>query len=108
MSTPVKASLLKHQIILQKPSYSRDAMGGAIVYWMDSKTLWAAIEPMRASENFEFHKEQFKRTHKITCRYHADIAPNLRFRKAGRIFHIKSVLDVNEEGHTLECLCEEV
>jgi SPP1 family predicted phage head-tail adaptor len=107
MSEMITASALKHRIILQKPVYSRDEMGGTATFWVDSATLWAAIEPMKSVESFEFQKDQFKRTHKITCRYRADIAPNLRFRKGGRVFHIKSVLDVNEEGHTLEAICEE-
>ena len=108
MSEIISASELKHRIILQKPIYSCNEMGGTATLWSDSITLWAAIEPIKSVETFAFKKDQFKRTHKIICRYRGDIAPNLRFRKGTRIFHIKSVLDVNEEGHTLETLCEEI
>lgn len=107
MSEMITASALKHRIILQKPVYSRDEMGGTAIFWEDAATLWAAIEPLRATEPFLFQKDQPVVTHKITCRYRADIAPHLRLRKGGRIFQIKSVRNIAEEGHTLEVMCEE-
>ncbi len=104
----VTASELKHRLTLQHPIYSRDEMGGTSTSWMDVATLWAAIEPLRASEDFQFQKTSMKRLYRIRCRKREDIAPQHRLTFGTRIFVIVSLLDSLETGDALEIIGEEI
>ena len=45
--------------------------------------------------------------HDITIRHRAGVSPEMRFRAGTRIFHILSVVDVEDRGRWLICRCEE-
>ncbi len=108
MSNPIEASKLKHRVVLQKPFYTRDEMGGTLTIWQDVATLWAAIMPLRGDEAFAVHKIQARKMVKVLLRYRADITPDLRLKKGAKLFHIRAVLNVKEENNTLELNCEEI
>ena len=46
-------------------------------------------------------------SHEVALRYRPGIVPAMRFRKGARVFHIVSVIDVDERRRWLKCLCEE-
>lgn len=108
MSAPVSASKLRHRLVLQKPVYARDEIGGTFVTWQNAASLWASIDPLRGDEKFNNQKLESRRFFKVFTRYRADIAPDLRFRKGTRTLLIRSVLNVDEENQTLEVICEEI
>jgi head-tail adaptor len=45
--------------------------------------------------------------HLIALRYRPGVVPAMRFRKAARVFHILSVINVDERDRWLKCFCEE-
>jgi head-tail adaptor len=43
----------------------------------------------------------------VVLRYRAGVVPAMRFHKGARIFHILTVIDVEERRRWLKCWCEE-
>lgn len=108
MSAPVSASAIRHRLVLQKAVYARDEIGGTVVMWQDAASLWGSIEPLRGEERFNNQKFEAHRFFKISTRFRADITTSARFRKGERQFLIRSVMNRDEENHTLEMVCEEI
>ena len=46
-------------------------------------------------------------SHEIALRYLPGVVPAMRFRDDARVFHIVSVINVDERNRWLKCLCEE-
>ena len=46
-------------------------------------------------------------SHEIALRYLPGVLPAMRFREDARVFHIVSVINVDERNRWLKCLCEE-
>lgn len=108
MKNPVSASSLTQRVTLQKPVYVRDELGGALATWQDAATLWAHIRPLSGNEAFVNRQVQGVQRFEILLRYRDDVKINHRLRAGERIFHILSVEDVEEEGHTLRIAAEEI
>lgn len=104
----ITASQLNQRLVLQKPVYSQDELGGAMVTWQDAATLWASVKPVRGGERFASQRIESRQLFKIIIRYRGDVLPSHRFRKDTRVFSVLSVENVDEAGHTLEIVAEEI
>jgi SPP1 family predicted phage head-tail adaptor len=69
--------------------------------------LWANLRPSGGSEGVEADRLAGRVTHDVTLRYRPGVSPSMRFRQGARLFHILSVVDVEERRRWLTCLCEE-
>ncbi len=69
--------------------------------------LWADLRPSGGSETVEADRLAGRVTHEVSLRYRAGVQPAMRFRGGARLFHILSVIDVDERRRWLRCLCEE-
>jgi SPP1 family predicted phage head-tail adaptor len=84
-----------------------DEGGGFTESWVTVATLSADLRPIGGDERYETDRLAGRITHEVSLRYRAGVVPAMRFRKATRIFHIVSVIDVEERKRWLNCLCEE-
>ena len=99
-----------HRIVVQAANSTGDGMGGEISTWdtpTTVATLRASVEPLRGSERFRAQQLESPVTHKITTRYKAGIKPEHRISFKGRIFNIRTVINVDEESRFLEIMAEE-
>jgi SPP1 family predicted phage head-tail adaptor len=69
--------------------------------------LSAALRPVGGGESVEADRLAGRVTHEIGLRYRHGVQPVMRFRKGARLFHILTVIDVEERKSWLTCLCEE-
>ena len=70
-------------------------------------SLWGRIEARPGSEAVGADRVTATVMHDITIRYRAGVLPEMRFRAGTRIFHILSVVDIEDRGRWLICRCEE-
>lgn len=103
----MRAGELRHQVILQTPTPTRDSYGAEIVTWTDTATVWASIEPLRGREYWEAQKINAEISHKIRMRYREGVKPNMRLKFGSRIFEIISVFSPEERRRELWYLCKE-
>ena len=98
---------LRHRLTLEAPQEIPDGSGGVNRIWAEVAEIWAAIDPLGASEAVVADKRVARLTHSIVVRKRGDVSLNHRFRLRERIFTIRSIRDAAEDGRFLECLVEE-
>jgi len=98
---------LRHRLVLEELSRTSDDGGGFTESWVTVATLWCDLRPVGGAEGFESDRLAGRVSHEIALRYRPDVVPAMRFRKGARVFHIVSVINVDERNRWLKCLCEE-
>ena len=110
MANPCKkytVASMRHRISVQSRTRSADGQGGFTESWATAVEIWASIEPTKAYERFQAMQTQTPITHKIKCRYNANITTAKRALFGARIFDIKQVLNIDEGNAFMEMLCVE-
>lgn len=64
---------LKHFVMFQKPTSSRDAAGGATNDYSDVAGVFAKISPMSTNERMIAAQSRSEATHRLTIRYNPDL-----------------------------------
>jgi len=98
---------LRHRLTLEAPDDEPDGMGGVVRLWTPLGAVWAAIEPVAASDAVVADKRVGALTHRIVLRHRDDLTLNHRFRLGSRIFVLRALRDRDEDGRFLECLVAE-
>lgn len=98
---------LNHRVIFERRGVAQSVTGQPLETWTTIADTWARVEPVNGREYFNASGERAKVTHKITLRYGPDLAPRDRAIFGGRIFDIKSVMNLEESNRRLLLMCEE-
>ena len=98
---------LRHRLVLEELERVEDEGGGFTESWVEVATLSADLRPIGGGEAVEADRLAGRITHEIALRYRPGVVPAMRFRKGARLFHILSVIDVDERKRWLKCSCEE-
>jgi SPP1 family predicted phage head-tail adaptor len=109
----MKAGQLRHYVIVQSPTSSKNSFGERTLAWTSNIGTWASIEPLRGREYFAGQQVQSAVTHKITTRHRTlaattAITPhNARIRFESRTFNIHAVVNAYERDIGLTLMCSE-
>lgn len=115
----MRAGWMRHRVTIQTESVQRGTTGEELPAWVDFKTVWAAIEPMRGTEKYSQFaaKDIAEIDTRIRIRYRSDIAPltahgdrvRVRWidRITTRIFDIEGVVEQGAARKQLHLLCVE-
>jgi SPP1 family predicted phage head-tail adaptor len=98
---------LRHRLALEQLERVDDGGGGFAESWATVATLQCDLRPLAGSETVEADRLAGTVTHEIALRYRPGVVPAMRFRDGTRVFHIVSVINVDERNRWLKCLCEE-
>jgi len=100
---------LNKRATFQKRSTLKNEVGHLDDGWLDlpTGTRWVSIEPISAREILAAGQVQGEITHRIRCRYFEGVTTATRIVYKGRIFDIKSALNLREKNSELEILCTE-
>ena len=98
---------MRFRVSLQQAVRVSDGGGGAIMTWSPVAELWASITPLGGDERVDADGLQARSTHEVWVRYHASVAPKMRFTTGTRVFDIRSVADPDEAHRFQRCLVEE-
>lgn len=102
---------LRHRLTIEEPIATPDTGGGKAIVWQAlarSPVIWARIEPLSARITPVFGQNSHEATHKITLRFRDDLSPDMRLRKDTRLFTIRSILPIKEDGGFLTLLTREI
>lgn len=109
----MRAGALRHHIMIQSRSTSKNSYGEQTRTWTSNVSTWANVEPLRGREYFAAQQVQTVVSHKIETRYitlknSTDITPNnARIYWDGRVFNIHSVIKPFERDIRLQMMCSE-
>lgn len=95
------------RVTLQSVAQASDGQGGFTDTWSSVASLWAEIEPLNGYEKLQAMQLASPVTHKVTIRYRAGVTTKDRLLYSGRVFHIKEVINVGEDGNFLRLRCVE-
>lgn len=101
------AMALRHKVTVEERTRVADGAGGFEEGWQEVVTLWASIDPVRASERYAAGQMAATATHKIVMRYHSAIKAPMRFSWNGKHFNIRAITNIGEKDRFLEIYAEE-
>src|SRR4030042_4845782 len=98
---------LKHQIIIQQPVKSKNAMGEWIETFETWATVWGAIEPASGATFYAARQLDSKVDGRIRIRYRTGIKPTMRILFGERVLSIVSVIQPKENHRELHLMYSE-
>ena len=103
----MRAGQLRHSIILQTKTVTRDTFNAEVETWGADVTVRAKVETPSGDEAIVQQMAGAAVTHKITLRHRAGLAPTMRVLWGDRILDIVAVLPDNLNHETV-LACSEV
>ncbi len=88
-------------------SPSVDEYGAPNNSWETLATVWAAIEPLSGREFWAQQQVQSEISARIRIRYRDDVLPGMKAEYRGKKYHIKNVIDREEEHRELHLMVSE-
>lgn len=104
----MRAGRIRHRVELKSSTAEKDGYGEETLTWSKYATIWADIQPFRASEIYNAQQVQAEITHKVTIRYNSSVDEKHRVVFGSRILEIVSLINAGERGIYQELLCKEV
>lgn len=99
---------MRHSIEVRELQEVPDNMGGQSTEWVTVWTKKALIETLSGFERLRSMQLKATLTHKIVIRYFAGLTPKHQILFDGRLFQIRSVINVEERNRFYELSCDEV
>lgn len=103
----MRAGRLRHEITIQEPTATQNAVGEETLSWSDYATVRASVEPMSGREYWNSKQVQSEITHEIRIRYYPGVTSEMRVSWGNRVFEIESVINVNERNREMILMCKE-
>jgi len=104
----MRGGKLRHQIVIQQTTESRNAVGEVDDTWSTFATVRASVEPLQGRESFVLSQSLAEMTIRFRIRYLDGVTPKMRISYDSRLFDIESVVHVNERGREMHLLSREV
>ena len=99
---------LRHRIIFQQLSNSKNEYGEPVEEWLDIKTVWAEIKPVGGKQFFAAKQINAEISHNIYIRYRNSLSSSMRIKFKERIFEILYIMNVNESNTLMQIYCKEL
>ena len=105
----MRAGALKHKVVVQQKTEVKDSHAEVQHTWTTFCTTRAEFKPLRGTEFFALHQQNFDADCKAVLRYRPGITQNMRIQFGTRIFKfVAPPVNVDEGNVTLEIMCKEV
>jgi SPP1 family predicted phage head-tail adaptor len=101
----MQAGRLRHRLVIQSKSVTRDSYGGEVVAWVEFATVWGEKRPLRGAEYIAMQSAQADITSRFVIRYLPGVTPAMRVLDGEATHDISEVIDVNGRSRELELLC---
>ena len=103
----MRAGRLRHRLVLQSKTYTRDSYGAALVSWTTEATVWGAIEPLTARELFAQQQIQPEAQVRIVIRYYSGLDSSWRVSHGGLYYNIVEVINRDLRNAEVTLLCRQ-
>ena len=102
----ISSGRLRHRIIIQSQSTTKDTHGQAVTTWTDVATVWAAVEPIRGREFFAAAQINSEVTTRIRIRWRSGVTAAMRVSFDSRIYDIQAVIVPTEVHDEMQLMCK--
>lgn len=107
MGCVLRIGRLRHRIIIQQVTETRDAAGSVIESWDTFATVWGGMDPIAGREYFAAKQTQAETTHRIRIRYLSGVLPKMRVFWDSRTFDITQVINYGERNEEMHLMATE-
>ena len=104
----MRSGKLKHRVTIQELSIARNDYGEDIESWVDLKTVWAYVEPLRGREYWQAKQVVGEITGRITIRYLEGLNEKMRVIYGEKTYNILAVINLQEKNRVMQFLVKEV
>lgn len=104
---PVAAGRLRLRLVLEVPEESQSPAGEVAITYRAVDERWGEVTPLSGRELDEARAVVARVTHRVRLRRVGGLVHRARLRLGDRVFGVESVVDQDERGRMLECLCVE-
>jgi len=104
----VRAGLLRHRVVIQRATLTKDSVGGDVESWGTLAEVWGEVRPLSGREALEAQRITSTASHFITIRYRTDVTPLMRVVWRGRTFEISQVQNADGRDVMLVLWCSEM
>jgi SPP1 family predicted phage head-tail adaptor len=101
------ATECRNRVTIQSNTPVSDGQGGFAEAWSTIGPVWAAVNPIRATQQSEYKSIGVDATHLIKIRGAVSIAEKNRIVWGARVFEVLTVEDLQERGIIKVCTCKE-
>ncbi|HEV2653245.1 MAG TPA: phage head closure protein, partial [Rhizomicrobium sp.] len=101
-------STLTNRATLLAPTRTPDGGGGFSESWIALATVWIALAPLSAFDDFDADRQEARVRYRITLRRRPDLAAGQRITVGARLFHVHGILDEGPRAAFVFLQCEEV
>ncbi|MGB9845892.1 MAG: phage head closure protein, partial [Desulfotomaculales bacterium] len=84
----MNAGQLRHRVIIQRPTETKDQYKRPAIGWADFATVWAAVEPLSGREFLLAQNTNTELTIRVRIRYLRGVTPGMRVKYGDRVFDI--------------------
>jgi SPP1 family predicted phage head-tail adaptor len=102
------SSEFRHRVSIQSEVKTADGEGGFTYAWATLSTVWAAVNPLKAAQQFDFRSVGVDATHLIKVRGTVQLQEKNRILFNGRTFEVLTAEDLQERGIVKLITCKEV
>ena len=95
------------RVVIQSPTESYSPSGETTLSWETFAEVWASVDGLSSRDIMQAQQANVLATHKIVCRYRADVDHTSRMIYRGRTMELSAVTDRNNREY-LEILAREV
>lgn len=103
----MRAGHLRHTLVIEQPTETRDAHGQAVQTWSTFATVPGSLEPLSGREVFAAAQVQAEVTARARIRYLAGVTAKMRVTFESKIYAITAVIDRELRHRELELLLSE-
>lgn len=104
----MRAGRLRHLVTIQQELEDQSSLTGAVTkVWSTLASVHASVEPLTGRELQRAMAERAELTYTVRMRYVAGLTPRHRLLYDGRVFNIRSVVDVEERHRETVLVCTE-
>jgi SPP1 family predicted phage head-tail adaptor len=102
------ATEARHQVAIERNAATTDGEGGySDGIWQTIDTVFAAIYPIQARQQFQYKSIGVDATHLIKIRGKIEVAETDRIKFGSRVFEILAVENIQERGFEKVITCKE-
>lgn len=98
---------MRERIKFQQESDVADGGGGFTSTWINYRTVWARVSPVKKDEELEADQLQAEVLYKIMIRHRTDINEKMRIVWQNKNLNIRSITNPDERKRYTEVLAEE-
>ena len=103
----MKIGLLRHRVIIEKPTQGKNAIDEVVSTWSTLCTVWAAVEPAAGNVYYTAKQLDARVDGRVRIRYRGDVEPTMRIKFDGRILSIVSIVHPKENQKELHLMYAE-